>query len=419
MNAPREPGEIRRLALSFTYFACLLASYYLIRPVRDALAAGLGPDQIKYLATAVFFVMLAIVPVFGWLVARVPRSRLLPGTYAFFVIHLLVFAAVFHAAPDDLWCARVFYVWTTVFNLFVVSVFWSFMADLWSEAQGRRLFGVIAAGGSLGGLAGPAIARLSVGSIGTEGLTLIAAGLLAVTVVLIGLLARDVASDAKRQVPGGRSVARLDEPVGGEILAGLARLAGSPFLLGIAALVALGSVLGMIVYIELAKSAAHAFTTAAARTVFFSQRDLWVNGGSFVLQLLVVGVLSTYLGVRRTLVGSAAIAGVAFLALAIAPVMGVLVAVNVVLRVTEFGIGKPNRDMLYTVVDEETKYKVKNVVDTVVYRGSDVLSGWIHAGLTALGLSLAGLAGVATLIVAALMAIAWGVGTGYRRRGGV
>jgi AAA family ATP:ADP antiporter len=278
---------------------------------------------------------------------------------------------------------------------------------------------VIAAGGSLGGLAGPAIARLTVGSIGTEGLTLIAAGLLAVTVVLIGLLARDVASDAKRQVPGGRSVARLDEPVGGEILAGLARLAGSPFLLGIAALVALGSVLGMIVYIELAKSAAHAFTTAAARTVFFSQRDLWVNGGSFVLQLLVVGVLSTYLGVRRTLVGSAAIAGVAFLALAIAPVMGMLVAVNVVLRVTEFGIGKPNRDMLYTVVDEETKYKVKNVVDTVVYRGSDVLSGWIHAGLTALGLSLAGLAGVATLIVAALMAIAWGVGTGYRRRGGV
>ena len=413
MTAPREPGETRRLALSFTYFACLLASYYLIRPVRDALAAGLGPDQIKYLASAVFFVMLAIVPVFGWLVARVPRSRLLPGTYAFFVINLLVFAALFHAAPDDLWCARVFYVWTTVFNLFVVSVFWSFMADIWSEAQGRRLFGVIAAGGSLGGLAGPAIARLSVGSVGTEGLTLIAAGLLAATVVLIGLLTREVVAAS------GRPATRLDEPVGGEILAGLGRLAGSPFLLGIAALVALGSVLGMIVYIELAKSAAHAFTTAAARTAFFSQRDLWVNGGSFVLQLLVVGVLSTYLGVRRTLVGSAAIAGIAFLTLAMMPVMGVLVAVNVVLRVTEFGIGKPNRDMLYTVVDEETKYKVKNVVDTVVYRGSDVLSGWIHAGLTALGLSLAGLASVAILIVATLMAIAWAVGTGYRRRGGV
>ncbi len=408
----REPGEWRRLALSFAYFALLLASYYLIRPVRDALAAGSGAASIKYLATAVFVVMLAIVPVFGWLVAHVRRSLLVPLTYAFFAANLVVFAALFRLDPDAVWTGRVFYVWTTVFNLFVVSVFWSFMADLWREEEGRRLFGVIAAGGSLGGIAGPLAARTLADSVGTAGLTLIAAALLAATIVAIVLLGRE-----RRDAPAGAG-AQPDEPVGGATLAGLSRLVASPFLLGIAALVALGSLLGMIVYIELAKAAATEFATAAARTAFYSERDLWVNGASLVLQLLVVGPLAQRFGVRPLLAGTAALALAGFAGLAAAPLAGALLAVNVLLRTTEFGIGKPNRDMLYTVVDAETKYKVKNVVDTVVYRGSDVLSGWVHAALGLLGLTLAGIATVAALAAAALVAIAWAVGTGYRRRGG-
>ena len=408
----REPGEWRRLALSFAYFALLLASYYLIRPVRDALAAGSGAASIKYLATAVFVVMLAIVPVFGWLVARVRRSLLVPLTYAFFAANLVVFAVLFRLDPDAVWTGRVFYVWTTVFNLFVVSVFWSFMADIWREEEGRRLFGVIAAGGSLGGIAGPLAARSLAGSVGTAGLTLIAATLLAATIVTIVLLGRE-----RRGAPAG-AAAQPDEPVGGAILAGLSRLVASPFLLGIAALVALGSLLGMIVYIELAKAAATEFATAAARTAFYSERDLWVNGASLVLQLFIVGPLAKRFGVRPLLAGTAALALAAFAGLAAAPLAGALLAVNVLLRTTEFGIGKPNRDMLYTVVDAETKYKVKNVVDTVVYRGSDVLSGWVHAALGLLGLTLAGIATVAAAVAAALVAIAWAVGTGYRRRGG-
>ncbi len=408
----RAPGERRRLALSFLYFALLLASYYLIRPVRDALAAGSGAASIKYLASVVFVVMLAIVPVFGWLVARLRRSLLLPLTYGFFALNLVVFAALFRLDPEAVWTGRVFYVWTTVFNLFVVSVFWSFMADIWREEEGRRLFGVIAAGGSLGGLAGPIAAHALAGSVGTAGLTLIAAALLASTVVTILLLGRE-----RRDAPASGG-APLDEPVGGAILAGLSRLFASPFLLGIAALVALGSLLGMIVYIELAKSAASAFATAAERTAFYSQRDLWVNGASLVLQLLVVGPLARRFGVRPLLAGTAALALAAFAGLAAAPVVSTLLAVNVLLRATEFGVGKPNRDMLYTVVDAETKYKVKNVVDTVVYRGSDVLSGWAHAGLGLLGLSLAGIATVAVAVAATLVAIAWAVGTGYRRQGG-
>lgn len=408
----REPGERRRLALSFVYFALLLASYYLIRPVRDALAAGSGAASIKYLATAVFVVMLAIVPLFGWLVARVRRSLLLPLTYAFFAAHLVVFAALFRLDPDALWTGRVFYVWTTVFNLFVVSVFWSFMADIWHEEEGRRLFGVIAAGGSLGGIAGPAAARALAGSVGTAGLTLIAAVLLGASVVTIVLLGRE-----RRDLPAAGAV-RREEPVGGAVFAGLSRLVASPFLLGIAALVAFGSLLGMIVYIELAKAAAAEFATAAERTAFYSQRDLWVNGASLVLQLLVVGPLAQRFGVRPLLAGAAALALAAFAGLAAAPAIGVLLAVNVQLRATEFGIGKPNRDMLYTVVDAETKYKVKNVVDTVVYRGSDVLSGWAHAALGLAGLTLAGIAAFGAAVAALLVAIAWAVGTGYRRRGG-
>jgi AAA family ATP:ADP antiporter len=288
----RAPGERRRLALSFGYFALLLASYYLIRPVRDALAAGSGAASIKYLATAVFVVMLAIVPVFGWLVAHVRRSLLVPLTYAFFAANLVVFAVLFRLDPDAVWTGRVFYVWTTVFNLFVVSVFWSFMADIWREEEGRRLFGVIAAGGSLGGIAGPLAARALAGSVGTAGLTLIAAALLAATIVAIVLLGRE-----RRDAPAGAG-AQPDEPVGGAILAGLSRLVASPFLLGIAALVALGSLLGMIVYIELAKAAATEFATAAARAAFYSERDLWVNGASLVLQLFIVGPLAQRFGVR-------------------------------------------------------------------------------------------------------------------------
>ena len=410
----RAQGELRRVQLSAAYFALLLASYYLIRPVRDALAAGSGAANIKYLATAVFVVMLALVPLFGALVARVRRSRLLPLTYAFFAAQLIVFAVLFRLAPNAAWTARVFYVWTTVFNMFVVSVFWSFMADIWREEEGRRLFGVIAAGGSLGGIAGPLAAHALVGTVGPAGLTLIAAALLAGTVAAIVLLGRENRGVAGR----GATVALPEEPVGGAILAGLTRLVRSPFMLGIAALVALSSLLGMFVYIEMAKSAASEFASAAERTAYFSQRDLWVNGASLALQLAAVGPLAARFGVRPLLAGTASIALAAFAGLAAAPAAGMLLAVNVLLRTAEFGIGKPDRDMLYTVVDPETKYKVKNVVDTVVVRGSDVLSGWAHAALGALGLTLAGIAAVGVAVAAALVAIAWAVGSGYRRRGG-
>jgi AAA family ATP:ADP antiporter len=407
------PGEGWALALSFCYFTLLLASYYMVRPVRDALGATLGAGNIKYLASLVFLTMLAIVPIFGWLVARVRRRILVPAVYGFFVTNLVVFALLFRGDPENATVARVFYVWVTVFNVFVVSVFWSFMADLWREEQGRRLFGLIASGGSLGGLLGPVLTRRIVEDLGLPGVVVLAASFLAGTILAIVLLERSTQGRA------ATAVARIDEPVGGAILAGLSRLARSPFLVGIAALVIVGNLLGMIVYIELARFAGTEFSTPAERTAFYSQRDLWVNALALVFQFVIVGRLTTWFGVRTTLALTALLAVVCFVGLGMAPMLGALIVVNVALRSTEFGVAKPARDMLYTVVDAETKYKVKNVIDTAVYRGSDTASSWAHGAIAGLGVGLKGFAWLSVVLALGYVALAWAVGTGYKRRGGV
>lgn len=407
-----EPGEGVPLALSAAYFTLLLASYYAVRPLRDALAAGLASAQIKYLSLAACATMFAIVPAFGWLVARVPRRTLVPAIHAFFVADLLAFAALFRAFPEAPALARTFYVWVAVFNMLAVALFWSVMAEIWREAQARRLFGAIAAGGSLGGLLGPWLTRTLVADVGVAGVALLAAALLA------GALATSAALE-RRLVGAGAGRVALDEPVGGAILAGLTRLVRSPFLLGVAGLVVIGSLLGMFVYIEMARLAGRAYPDAATRTAFYSARDLAVNGLALAGQLLLVGRLTTRFGVRTTLVGVALLSVAAFVALGLAPTLTTLVAVNVVQRAAEFGLGKPARDMLYTVVDRETKYKVKNVVDTALTRGSDTASGWVHGAFAAVGVGLPGIAWLSTAIAGLLVAIAWRVGTGYRRRGGL
>ncbi len=408
-------GEGRRLALSFCYFASLLASYYLIRPVRDALAASSGPSTIKYLSSVVFVVMWVIVPLFGVLMTRIKRTVLLPATQGFFVVNLLCFAATFQFFAETPWVGRVFYVWTTVFNLLVVSLFWSFMADIWHEAQGRRLFGVIAAGGSLGGIIGPLAARTLTPSMGISGITALAALSLSLSMVITVLLARDRRVIDAGQASGGL---RLNEPLGGEILAGVSLLVRSPFLLGIAVLVVFGAMLGMVVYIELAKSAVRLFATTALRTEFFATRDLWVNIASCLIQAVVVGFLATRVGVRTTLVFAVAVVFAGFVSVAWLPTAGVLLWVNSAFRTTEFGIGKPARDMLWTVVDTESKYKVKSVIDTVVYRGADVFGGWAHAAFGALGMSLGMMASACAAITLALGIVAFKVGTRYRQLSG-
>src|SRR5450631_2541310 len=381
------PEDVRELATSVLSFTLLLACYYLLRPVRDALAATLGADSIKYLSSAVFFVMLLIVPVFGWLFVRVPRPRLVPGLFAFFIVNLGIFAFAFGRYGNEgavgAWWARAFYVWLTVFNLFAVSVFWSRMAEVWSEPQGRRYFGMVSAGGSLGGLIGPLLARTLAANVGISGLVWISAALLSGALIGLSLLGRASEKTSSRMVT-------LTEPAGGAVLEGLWLIAKTPFLAGIAMLVSLGSFLGMIVYIEMARLVAGAFPTAVERTAFYSTRDLWVNSGAFVLQLVLLGQVTRRLGVGPALIAAGGVALAAFVALGLDPTLATLTGVSVALRCAEFGLAKPARDMLYTVVPPAAKYQSKNVIDTALYRGSDMASGWIQSLIGRLGVGLGG-----------------------------
>ncbi len=396
-------------------FTLLLASYYLLRPIRDALTATLGADSIKYLSSAVFIVMLLIVPLFGWLVTRLPRARLVPILFTFFIVDLAIFAAAFHrfeVGAAAAWCARAFYVWVTVFNMFAVSVFWSRMAEVWNEPQGRRYFGVISAGGSLGGLIGPLLARTLNTNLAISGLIWVSATLLTGALVSLSVLAR-LSSNA-----APAPAIQRGEPTTGAILEGLWLIGRTPFLTGIAILVGFGSFLGMVVYTEMARLVAISYPSALERTNFYSTRDLWVNGATFVLQFLVLGQVTRRVGVGPALVASGCILLVTFVALGLDPTLVTLTLVSIVLRCTEFGLAKPARDMLYTVVPPAAKYQSKNVIDTTVYRGSDMASGWIQALIGRLGVGLHGWAWIAAGLTVLLTAVAASVGRGYRRRGG-
>ena len=405
--------EMAPLAASCVSFTLLLACYYILRPVRDALAATLGADSIKYLSTAVFFTMLLIVPVFGALLVRIPRPRLVPALYAFFIVNLAVFAIALGRQGSGVggWWARAFYVWVTVFNLFAVSVFWSRMAEVWTEPQGRRYFGVVSAGGSLGGLIGPLLARTLASNVAVGGLVWISAALL--TGALIGLSLPALAASANT-APAPPAA----EPGGGAILDGLWLIGRTPFLAGIAALVSLGSFLGMIVYIEMARLVGTAYPDAVQRTAFFAYRDLWVNGGAFLIQLFLLGQVTRRLGVGSALAAAALVVLAAFLTLGWDPTLATLTGVSVVLRCAEFGLAKPARDMLYTVVPTAAKYQSKNVIDTALYRASDMASGWIQALVGRLGVGLGGWGWIAAGVTVVLTAVAAAVGRGYRRRGG-
>ncbi len=416
--APEEAGT---LVISCLSFMLLLACYYILRPVRDALAATVGADSIKYLSSAVFFVMLLIVPVFGWLVARVPRPRLVPGLYGFFILNLCLFACAFGryggAGAMGAWLARAFYVWVTVFNLFAVSVFWSRMAEVWSEPQGRRYFGVVSAGGSLGGLIGPLIARALAANVAIGGLVWISAALLTGALIGLSLLARAPVRTAAVP-PTPVLPAPAIEPTGGAVFEGLGLIGRTPFLAGIATLVSLGSFLGMIVYIEMARLVAATFPSTVERTTYYSTRDLWVNSGALVLQFFLLGQVTRRLGVGSALVASGCVVLAAFVMLGLDPTLAMLTAVSVVLRCSEFGLAKPARDMLYTVVPTAAKYQSKNVIDTAVYRGSDMASGWIQSLIGRLGVGLAGWGWIAAALTVVLTTVAAMVGHGYRRRGG-
>ena len=404
-------GEWPALVLSFLFFFLLLACYYTIRPLRDALVAGLGTTELKFLVTAIFFVMLAVTPTFGWLMTHVPRRILLPRVFAFFASNLVLFAIAFAALGTSAWPARAFYVWVLVFNFFAVSLFWSFMADIWREEQSRRLFGAIAAGGSVGGLSASLLTQALVARIGNVGITLVAAALLSGTVVCL-LRLRTMSSHNETATIAKQSAFT------GSIWQGFFLILRSPFLLGVAMLVLLGTTTAQFAYSETTRLAKESFADPEARTAFFANLDFWTNAISLALQALIVGLLTARFGVAMPLVGQAVISLLAYASLAFSPLLMTLAVSNVARRSAEFGLGKPARDMLYTVATPQEKYLAKNVIDTALARGGDVCAVWIYSGLTAFGVALAGLGAISAVAMIAAVFIALAIVRGYRARGG-
>lgn len=393
------PGEGRALTWSFLYFFCLLCGYYVLRPLRDEMGIAGGIENLPWVFTATFVVMLLAVPLFGAIASRYPRRTFVPLVYYFFIANLLVFYLLFQSEASSQWVARAFFVWVSVFNLFVVSVFWSLMADLYRNEQARRLFGFIAAGGSAGAIAGPLLTATLVTQVG-------AVNLLPLSALLLGLATFCI----HRLLAWARSrgiESETDErPMGGSVLAGLRLVAGSPYLLGICLFVLLYTTLSTFLYFEQAHIVKESFAGPAERTRTFALIDLAVNVLTVSLQVFVSGrVMSRFrLGVALAALPVAAVIG--FVALALAPTLAVLVAFQVARRAGNYALTRPAREVLFTVVGRETKYKAKNFIDTVVYRGGDAVSGWAFGLLTAAGLSLAAMAWLAVPL-----ALAW-LGTG-------
>jgi AAA family ATP:ADP antiporter len=389
------PGEGAAVLLAAGYFFALLCGMYLLRPLREEMGIRGGVDRLDRAFLATFAVMLAAVPLYGWLFARVPRGRAVPVVYLFFAANLVAFAVLFaggRARPD---VAHAFFVWVSVYNLFVTSVFWSFMSDLFTSDQGKRLFGLVSAGGSAGALAGPTLAVALVRAIGVSGVILLSAGFLVAAAGCAVALAR-------RAGTGALAVRREGAGVGGGPFAGFTTVARSPYLAALAVQILALTVTSTILYFQQARIVSATLHDPARRTQLFAAVDLGVNLVSLALQGLATGRILAGAGLAAGLLVHPALAIAGLLLIAAVPSLGVVAGVQAIRRAVHYAVERPAREVLFTVVPREERYKSKGFIDTVVYRGGDAASALAQGRLIAAGAGLGGSA-----LVALPVALAW------------
>jgi AAA family ATP:ADP antiporter len=407
-----EPGEGSVLFWSFSYFFSLLCSYYIIRPMRDEMGILGGVENLQWLFTGTLLVMTAVIPLFGWISSRFPRRQFLPYIYFSFIVMLLLFYSLMGGEVPSEYVARTFFIWVSVFNLFVVSVFWSFMADLYSNTQARRLFGFIAAGGTVGALTGPAITAILVQPLGARNLLLVSAFFMVWAIICIGRLSAWSESESASKTAGEPEppTPQREQLISGGIWAGITMIIRSPYLLGIALLILLYTTLSTFLYLMQAQIISDAFVDSAERTAVFASIDFVVNALTLVLQIFLTGRLVKWFGLALVLAIVPALLAIGFTLLGIAPVLSVLLVVQVIRRAGNYAVMKPAREMLFVVLPREEKYKAKNVIDTVVYRAGDAVSAWIYAGMRSLGMNLSGIALIAVPLALFWAFIAFGLG---------
>src|SRR3954452_7015879 len=383
-TVPATGGERRAALWSFAYFFTLLAGYYVLRPLRDQMGIAGGVKSLPWLFTATFLSLLVAQPLYGALVARLPRVKFIPVVYHFFALHLAAFWLLLALGIEPVTVARVFFVWVSVFNLFAVAVFWSFMADLFTSEQGKRLFGFIGAGGTAGTLLGPVVTIWLSAPLGPVNLLIVAAALLELAVLCVYRIER--VANPPTEVDSRR------RRVGGSAFAGLSRLIRSPYLLGVAGWVSLPSFGATITYFAQANIVSATIHDAATQTRLFAGIDLAVGLLSLATQVFATARFLERFGTGISAAALPAVYVVGFAALTIAPILSVVVALQVAQRWMNFAIANPARQVFFTVVGREEKYKAKNLIDVVIYRGSDALYGWVYDSLQGLGLKLGAIA---------------------------
>jgi len=395
-----EAHEVNATLSSFLFVVLLMSAYYILRPVRDAMASDWSDAEVSWLWTLNFFVSTAVVALYGVAVSRFRFQLLVPAMYGFFALTFAVFYVSSSAFVDRTLIDKAFYLWVSVFSLFHISVFWSFMSDLFSKEQAGRLFSIIAAGASVGGLIGPSIPSFFSESLGTDNLMLIASVMLLLPIPIIFHLQSLKSSVLQKELT---APATNTAKIGGNPFAGFKMFFSNPYLLAIGLFIFLYTGISSFVYFELKNLLAD--LSRAERTAVWAQMDLAVNTLSIATGLFATGRIVTRFGMPFTIALVPVLICVGLLVIAISPLMGLVVGLQIVRRAGNYAVTRPAREMLFTRVDRETRFKAKPVIDIVAYRGGDTIMAWLFTGLTqGLGLGLAAVA-----IVGAGIAALWAI----------
>ncbi|MEY3666989.1 MAG: hypothetical protein RL572_529 [Pseudomonadota bacterium] len=426
-------GEGAALGWSFAYYFLLLCSYYILRPIRDEMGIAGGVDNLAWLFTGTLVGMLLIHPVFTTLVKSLPRRRFVPLTYRFFIANLVVFFALFQLVPENsVWIGRIFFIWVSIYNLFVISVFWSFMTDIYRSAQSKRLFGVLAVGGTIGAMTGSGITSALVQALGPVNLLLISALMLEAAARVSGALEKAeqglaVAGlqDEQLDADGGTNdpEARIrqqvadkqQEVIGGGVLDGVRDVLRSPYLLGIALLMLLFTITSTYLYFMQLDVVAGASEDSRVRTQLLANIDLIVNIITLITQLFLTGRLLRWLGVGMSLAFLPLLSLIGFGLVGVAPALLVVLVFQILRRAGNFAIQRPAREVLYTVLPRTEKYKAKNFNDTFVYRVGDQVGAWSYTLMGSLGLGVSSLALTMVPVSAVWLLLALWLGVRYRQ----
>ncbi|HXX40879.1 MAG TPA: MFS transporter [Chthoniobacterales bacterium] len=390
------PNEIRALWLGFAFHFIILTAYYIVRPIRDSIAASNRLETLPWMFTATLIVMLIANAIFAAIVGRMERRKFIPFAYAFFILVLLLFFALMRTGSpaQQVWTGRAFYVWVSVFNLFNTAIFWAFMTDLFTVEQGKRLYGFIAVGGSLGAIAGAYITKNLVRDIGPANLVAISATLFAIVCFIVRFFPSNFTGQSK-------TASQQEEKIGGNIWSGITHIARSPYLFGLALAILLYTATSTWAYFQQSDLARAALKTPNDRTQFLASLEIWVNTITVVIQIFFTGRFLKWFGVAFTLTALPFLSMLGFTAMAIGPSLVVLAFFQVIRRAAAYALMRPSREILFTVLKREDKYKVKSVTDTLGYRVGDQLGAWSYGGLHGAGLNLNVISWIAVPVTAA------------------